>query len=380
MVIVLNTDKYIDQVLVDKYQCIEVFLYNTRKSVESDSRYILSDYKNLQQSLFEIISWFDVSLITKVICIHEYGIPLMGYLNTSFHLDGMPIQDALAFTNKYLMKRRLVEKGIPVAKFSISASMLKDNDRVVNKAFFGAGCEGVTFLSKEDKSSFFNEGYFEEYLNVDNEYHVDGVIKDGEIQSISKSKYFKPPIEYRNGSVTGSCSLPDDSQISSKLEQLFGATTSCLGNYNGVYHLEVLELMDGSLFVGEIAARPAGGGIPKYLNYLKGICLFQDAIEVHFDKKTAPFHRRPQSPFLWFTTPVNYNAKNNDWILNLANDLKLELLEIEVHPAIDTKVHSCSRLNNSTYYLKAADFESAYLFVESINNEFQAMSTGDIHG
>jgi hypothetical protein len=103
----------------------------------------------------------------------------------------------------------------------------------------------------------------ESMLPLTGELHCDGYVEDGVVRYARVSRYLRPVLEYA-GAVFGSHTLPHGDPVAEAVQDLHARAISALGLTHGTTHLEVLDVA-GDLYVGEIAARPGGGGIRRML-------------------------------------------------------------------------------------------------------------------
>ena len=228
----------------------------------------------------------------------EYSLQAGGYLRSYFGLDGPGYDVANTFSNKHVMKRALRAAGIPVAPFrqltrlaEAGAAAEELGWPVVVKPVIGGGSEdvfvvrdgaGLRRLTASPDSASLREAPFpllaERFLDVEEEFHCDGIVCDGRVRFAPVSKYFAPVLS-SVGRLVGSYTLPagepDALRVAALHEQVVGA----LGLRDGVTHLEVLKA-GGELLVGEVAHRAGGGGIPELLRHQFGVDVFRTLVDL----------------------------------------------------------------------------------------------------
>ncbi|MFJ9772638.1 acetyl-CoA carboxylase biotin carboxylase subunit family protein [Kitasatospora sp. NPDC101157] len=253
----------------------------------------------------------------------EKSVPAAGLVRSALQLPGPGYDRSLAFSHKDVMKRRLGERGIRVARCA-TAYRLEDVPRlgaelgwpVVVKPVTGAsarhvvrldGPSGSTDLGPADPAVTGIPLLVEEHLEVLAEYHVDAVIRNDQVVFHAVSRYFAPvlslPRERR-----GSFLLPDGSPSHPELTALLHRVVAALRPGRGVVHLECLETPDG-LHVGEIAARPGGGGIPRTLHEAYGVDLWDEVLAGELDEERGAEPAVPERVHAWARVPVADGAQ-----------------------------------------------------------------------
>ena len=223
---------------------------------------------------------------------YEYSLPVSGYVRDYLGLPGLGHAASLGFADKYAMKRRLAAAGLPTAAhrrvFRLDA-VARAADAVgwpcVVKPVFGGGSKDVVVLrSPADLDRFAASPeaaglrdaacplIVEAYVPLDAEYHCDGVVWDGEVRFAAASRYFSPVLTHAHAPV-GSYVLPEDDPEADVLLDLHRRAVSALGLEAGVTHMEAFRTPDGFV-IGEIACRPAGGGLPTALRLQFGVDLW----------------------------------------------------------------------------------------------------------
>ncbi|MFI6094748.1 ATP-grasp domain-containing protein [Lentzea sp. NPDC051213] len=230
--------------------------------------------------------------IDRVLAPFELGLPVAGYLRSYFGLPGMGYETANAFANKYVMKQRMAAAGLPTASFRIAyglggvaAKAEEIGWPVVVKPVIGGGSIDVVVLSDAEHLARFARSpeagtvraldvplIVEEYVEMDGEYHCDGIVQDGEIRFVSPSLYFTPVLD-RVGNL-GSFCLQEDHEDRAEIVALHARAVRALGLESGVTHMEIFRTPRG-LIVGEIACRPGGGGVVGAIELQHGVDLWR---------------------------------------------------------------------------------------------------------
>ncbi|MFE3263679.1 hypothetical protein [Streptomyces sp. NPDC059215] len=227
----------------------------------------------------------------------EFGVATGGLLRSHYGIGGMDFETAHAFSNKYVMKRKLAAAGIPVAPFRqvyrlelLPAAADELGWPVVVKPVFGSGTVGVAAIASAAGFAEYVESaasadlraarfplVAEQYLDIEAEYHCDGVVMQGRTEFAATSRYLAPVLRGLGG-IQGSYHLPQTHPDAIAVRELHDAAVAALGMKAGVTHLEVLRTPHGFL-VGEVACRPGGGGIVRGVELQYGVDLWRAHVE-----------------------------------------------------------------------------------------------------
>jgi len=257
-----------------------------------------------------------------VVASAEWCVQAAGYVRSYFGLTSGPGYDvANAFSNKFVMKQRLRAAGVPVAGFrridrfgDLVAAGEELGWPVVLKRAFGGGSSDVFVLRDADHVRAMatdeqthrlrtarNPLLAEEFVDIDAEFHCDGIVVGGEVRFAPVSRYSSPVLRVVDGAL-GSHTLPADDPDAKVVRDLHDEVVAALGLGDGVTHLEVFRGERGYL-VGEIACRPGGCGVPATIRHQYGVDLEEALVatavgdQVHLD----PLRRTGHT--VWYTLP-----------------------------------------------------------------------------
>jgi biotin carboxylase len=231
--------------------------------------------------------------VDRIISPVEFGVPTAGFLRSSLGIPGDSYDVGLAFSDKFLMKRRLVEAGLKTAQVQRvfdPADVPEAGDSlgwpVVVKPTFGALCMDVTRIDGPEAARAWATGptgvrlraeempvAVEQYVAMDREFHVDAVLHEGEVLFAAVSIYFDPLLG-RIDDFDGSWIVPPDHPDHEEALEVATRATTALGLRDGVAHVELYRSHDG-FRVGEAACRPAGGGIVEAIRHQHGVDLWE---------------------------------------------------------------------------------------------------------
>ncbi|ASW55295.1 hypothetical protein CIK06_15630 [Plantactinospora sp. KBS50] len=265
----------------------------------------------------QVIAQADVSDRTHVISLSERAALAAGYLRSYLALPGASSETILRSTNKFTMKRRFGEAGLPTTDFRLAGSAAEVRPAiqaiglpVVIKPVMGAGADATRLVSEPAE---LNRAPFQELLArladpattsekafpvlverglpLTGEYHCDGLIREGRVRYIRVSRYTTPILPFMSSEarLLGSYTLPAEDPIAARIIAMHLRAVEAVGLIDGVTHFEVLEVGD-QLFASELAARPGGNGIRRMLQLRDG-----------FDSKAAHVATSIAEPYSWQT-------------------------------------------------------------------------------
>ncbi|PRQ11815.1 hypothetical protein C1Y63_04010 [Corynebacterium sp. 13CS0277] len=211
---------------------------------------------------------------TAIITPYETGLPAGAYARTVLGLPGTPVTSAVAASDKLIMKRRFRAAGLPIMPFRVVHSpqqlraWAEDRD-VVAKPLFGGGSAGVYRIGAE-LPDYRYPVLCEDAASVLAEYHVDGIVDDGQFWA-AVSRYHEPMLTSARAQRPYSSTTIDPADSGEALE-LARRAVAAVRLRASVFHLELFATPSGWV-VSEIACRPAGGGIPRALQLAYGVDL-----------------------------------------------------------------------------------------------------------
>jgi hypothetical protein len=229
----------------------------------------------------------------RVLSPFELSVPVAGYLRSYFGLPGLSFTTANLFANKYLMKRRAEAAGLPVTAYRVAYTLadvapLADDIGwpVVIKPVLGGGTLDVVVLPSPDALARFAASpaatsirrleiplIVEAYLELEAEYNCNGIVHDGEVVFAAPLQYPVPMLGCPTG-LNASYTLAPEHPDRAEILDLHARTVRAFGLPAGVTHMELLKSKDG-LFLGEIACRPPGGGIPGAISLQYGVDIWR---------------------------------------------------------------------------------------------------------
>ncbi|GEK22848.1 ATP-grasp domain-containing protein [Cellulomonas xylanilytica] len=231
--------------------------------------------------------------VDRVVSPVEFGVATAGFLRSSLGIPGESFDVGLAFSDKFLMKRRLAEAGVRTARFTrvfdpadVGAAGDGLGWPVIVKPSVGALCMDVARIDGPDEAIAWATGpvgerlradgmpvAVEQYVAMDQEFHVDAVVRAGEVLFATVSIYFAPLLGQIDD-FDGSWIVPHDHPDHAEALALATRSVDALGLRDGIAHVELFRSADG-FRVGEAACRPPGGGIVDAVRHQHGVDLWE---------------------------------------------------------------------------------------------------------
>ena len=238
---------------------------------------------------------------------YEGAIIAAAFLRQRLDLPGQTLDEAIGFVDKAVMKTRLRQAGIPVAAHQV-VTRISDAAEAAQtlgwplvfkprKGFASINTHIVA--GKQELAEYEADGLFhrpvptsplyrgepafrglahqldgimvEQYLHIAEEYHIDGLWLDGRPVYQIPGFYHTPPLQGMDSPLLGSVLLESTVGVGAFLADLATRTGTALGMRTGFTHTEVMRTVDDRWYVGEIAARPGGGGIQRAIEFAYGI-------------------------------------------------------------------------------------------------------------
>ena len=214
--------------------------------------------------------------IDLIVATSETDILRAARLRDLFHIRGQSYKSALFFRDKVHMKTLLKKHGIAVPEFRRVTSALDILDFVrthpyplILKPSRGYGSLKTHVLRNEeetrlllDTDTIFNEFHqtdldLEQFIEAEM-YHVDGIVRDGEVLAIWPSKCINNCLQMTTGKPTGGYLLAADNPLTSALNQYTKNILEILPTpRDGGFHLELFYTGTNFIFC-EVASRIGG--------------------------------------------------------------------------------------------------------------------------
>jgi hypothetical protein len=237
--------------------------------------------------------------IDRVISVSQYEAMEAAQIRRALGVEGEMPEQVHIVNDKVAMKAAVAAEGLRVPRFvgcyealtSSSAdaapwagkTVLKPVDGTASKdvLVFSTYADAISAIAKHstgleglDPGRFQLEEYVEGPI-----FHFDGLMLAGDPIAIVANKYLGTCLEFAQGIPQGSMQLDDDGgRCQVALDYL-----RAVGIRNGPFHLEMIEAIDGMVFL-EVAARPGGGGIMETFRLATGIDLVAAGLAISLDR------------------------------------------------------------------------------------------------
>lgn len=266
--------------------------------------------------------------VTHVATRWEGAIPAAGFVRDLLDLPGQSFSESIGYVDKAVMKQRLRHGGVPVARHRvvhtardvIAAAYDVGGWPVVVKPLRGfASINTHVIGSAKELADFATDGTFdsavpssafyeddpaflplakqraflvEEFVDIEQEFHCDGLWIDGRPIYQIPGVYHAPPLVGMGG-MLGSVLLPRGDADGQFVVDLAIRAAKALGIGTGFTHAEVYRSKSGRWLLGEIAARPGGGGIQPAIKHAFGVDVMrlQGQVARGADVHIEPEHR-----------------------------------------------------------------------------------------
>jgi hypothetical protein len=271
------------------------------------------------------ISGLDVAF-DFLISVSEYELMDAARLRRRFNIPGPLPEQAEKVRNKAVMKRCVAEHGIRIPMFTTldtwmaggplpigpgsevvikpldgvsSVNVRRFENQSILRKVLESKTSGIAVLDDGDQSNY---ALFEveEYISGP-VLHIDGIVKNGEIQIVVASRYVNTLLDFANGKPAGSIQLETGPDLRAWVARILAAVEI----RQGAFHLEAIDNADGIVFL-EIAHRVGGARITETFERKTGIHLSVADIRTITDPE---YVLRPSwdkdNYFGWFIVPAH---------------------------------------------------------------------------
>jgi hypothetical protein len=276
-------------------ECLDLREYDPtgeQQPLEPDLSWAVPGYAPDRETLGVVDGIMARHPFDTVVASSEWNVAFGAFLRSRYDLPGLTYDQALAGTNKWLMKRRLAH-ALPSARCWLSGTFVEGVDdrpaEVVVKPLSGASSKGVRRLPASRAVELLRGTtellLVEEALTVEEELHCDGVVRGGEILDVVPSLYTAPVLD-SVGSNLASVHLPTTDRRHDEAVTAARRLLGAIGVTDFVFHLELLRSR-GRLLFGEIGLRPAGGGVAESLASWYGLTVWGEFVRLQLGRMPA---------------------------------------------------------------------------------------------
>ncbi|MFP5023483.1 ATP-grasp domain-containing protein [Pseudonocardia phyllosphaerae] len=229
-------------------------------------------------------------VVDRIIAISERDILRAAAARELLGLPGQPISSALAYRDKYVMKSVAATAGVPVPPMAAVRTLADVAEfanvhgwPVVVKPRASAACQGIVTLDNETDLCRLPrtlDHIVEAWLNMPT-FHVDGLMRDGDVLHSSPSRYAMPnleSIERLRPCVSAMLDPVSDARVlalrtqTARVVRALPATSAAMA-----FHAEFF-LDDSEPVLCEIASRPANPTLADVQWRAYGYSLHREAI------------------------------------------------------------------------------------------------------
>lgn len=303
--------------------------------------------------------------VDVIVTFFEDTVLIGAKLRTALGLLGQKYEQAVLFRNKYAMKNKFVESGIPCARFEkidkitdVWPFVAEVGYPIVLKPLHSSGTKSVYKCNNAEETQFHlsnmlnehSEGVLVEEFVHGCEMSCDSMVCKGNIVYSAITCYEPPVIETMEDKNVGlSVVLANDISEDERrpICELAKKVIDAMEFENGFTHMEIFHTSDGYV-IGEIAARPPGARIVDLHNISQGknvgvlLCdiILQNEINYRFDRTYS-------SGVYFISSAVNgtvVNVSGYDYISNTKEVVSYKIPKIGC--IINEKTNSCDEIGH----------------------------------
>ena len=219
--------------------------------------------------------------VDRILGILEHIQVQLAQLRQRFGVPGLSVDAAQRFRDKSDMKAALQAAGLPTARYKRLRTMQDAHDFVrevglpiILKPPAGLGCKATVRVTRAEQlepairalAPRPQEELLAEELIVGTEHSLETVTVNGEVKMVSITNYAPPPLQVVENPWIQWCVLAPrdiDTPDLEPIKVIGRQAVQALGLRSGLTHMEWFRRPDGSLAIGEIAARPPGANIVR---------------------------------------------------------------------------------------------------------------------
>ncbi|MCD1260553.1 ATP-grasp domain-containing protein [Paenibacillus athensensis] len=240
-------------------------------------------------SLIELIN--NNNKLSYIVSTSEQDLLPSAYARERLGLPGLTVQQSEYFRDKVAMKNGLIGKVpfpdfIDTHEFNEIRNFFQTYKKIIMKPKRGTGSqdcyvihnleelEQVLHTVQGQQSGFFIEQFLDMPI-----YHFDALVRDGKMMFATIGRYDHPPLNYSDFDWLITTISNEPTELYLKTSEMLLKVIDSYGVRDGVFHMEVFA-DDQEVYFGEIAARPAGGGIPEAIYQTWGVHLFEEHVRL----------------------------------------------------------------------------------------------------
>ena len=236
--------------------------------------------------------------VAQVITLSEQDLAPVVFARNALGFQGIAIEQAVLFRDKIAMKARLAGSGIALpadAEGSDDArvrELFSAHGKLVVKPRDGYGSQDTSLLETDaDVEQFLGtpslrrNAYLVEQFVTGEVFHLDAVVRSGEILFSSLGKYEVPPMDFTGRRWVGTRFTNVPCAVHDAAQRHLLSVLETFDTSDGVFHFEFF--FDGVAFTfGEIAIRPVGGGVADAIYDSFGVHLVEEHVRIQLGLPT----------------------------------------------------------------------------------------------
>jgi len=302
---------YINEFLADYKEYYKIVVVDRKRKIDMttlhryyDEIHFVSNIQcknEMEKTLARILK---TKPIKAIYAPYETVVEMAGYLRQIFNIPGMNYAESIAVRNKYIMKQTAKKHRIATAEITL-AKHLTDVNLFIKKYGYpfilkpvsGAATRYTYKISALSdlldfrvlKMMFRHAEFLIESFIVGKEYHCDSVVSNGNIVFSSVGENLHNNIDtVLYGMPKGSIAFPaycDSMKTIQDIKSFSKRVIRSFGIKNAVCHMEVFVNHQGTIYLGEIAARIGGSPvIGACIKNTRGLDINKAFIDVAINK------------------------------------------------------------------------------------------------
>lgn len=236
-----------------------------------------------------------------IVALYEHTTLPAARLREHYGVPGTTVRTALLCRDKVPMKEAVAAAGIPVPRYlavgpETEHSELKEflsrlpPGRIVLKPRSQGASIGVRILDDAEEllalaaAGAVEEGHEAEEFIDGPIYHVDGVVRGGEMRWFCSSRYLDTCFNFQHGNQPLAAVTSDDPALVARMRTFTATVLDTLGLTDSTFHLELFHTPDDELVFLEIGNRFGGAGISWHQRTVFGVDLAKEAVLACLDR------------------------------------------------------------------------------------------------
>jgi len=316
--------------------------------------------------------------LARVVSVSEQDLLPAAAARDRLKLPGLSRADAEPFRDKVRMKERVrgivkVPEELLELRPDVLAKFRQRHSKIIVKPRAGYGSQNCFVIDSDAELAMILQqlegqlgNYFAEQFISLPVYHLDALVRNGQCLFACLGTYNHPPMDFESSQWLVSTISNEPTALYKKASTLLSQLVECFGVADGVFHLEFFA-SDDELYFGEIAIRPAGGGITDAISRAWGVHLYEE-------------HVRLQLGLAPKASPGSYavrHAANMLYYNDKAGELtRLDLSRVQADPLVrDVHVHAQTGRD-----IDAARYSGDALFTTAIVADFAVELDAAVRG